>query len=138
MASHFPFSGKADRVSVFAFYERHGLPISLQEKYYRWWYEWAKRIVQNDPELAAVKGVEFERFPYGQHAAHDFHLHKYPWCTTLIDLGGFIEAVLLPRLSPEELHRLEQEHDRFLKQLKEEAAKTPREATPEVGRYRHV
>lgn len=138
MTIHFPFSGRADRVSVYAFFERHGLSFPLQEKYYRWWYDWAKQQVTSDPDLKAVKGPDFERFPYGQHAFHDFHLHQYGWATSLVDLGGFINGTLLPRLSSDELHRLEEEHAAFLAELKREASAAPRPPAPEVGRYRHT
>jgi hypothetical protein len=138
MGAHFPFCGRADRVAVYAFFERHGLSFPLQEKYYRWWHEWAQRQVLADPHLQACKGPELERFPYGQHAFHDFHLHQYGWATALADLGAFIQGTLLPRLSAESLERLEHEHQAFLSQLKAQARAAPREPAPEVGRYRHT
>lgn len=138
MAGHFPFSGNVNRVSVFAFYERYGLGLDLQEKYYRWWFDWAKDYVMSHPDLAAVKGESFQQFPYGQHAHHDFHLHKYQWCTTLLDLGQFIAGTILPRLSEEELHHLEEEHHDLLQALRDEAKGKPREAVPDIGYYRHT
>lgn len=138
MSGHFPFSGKADRVSIYAFYDRHGLGLALQEKYYRWWFDWAKNYALSDPDLSVSKGAGFARFPYGQHALHDFHLHRYQWCTTLIDLGGFIDGTILPRLSEAEMHRLEQDHRRFLEQLKREIPQAPREQVPDVGVFRHT
>lgn len=138
MSGHYPFSGKADRVGVHAFYERHGLGLALQERYYRWWYEWAQRRVVQDPHLRALKAAEFRHFPYGQHALHEFHLHRYQWCTTLMDLGAFIEAVLIPRLSDAQRHALENEHHEFLETLKRESQQLPREPVPEVGVYRHT
>lgn len=138
MAGHFPFSGRANRVGIYAFFERHGLSMELQEQYCRWWFDWAKARVAADPDLAAIKGPAFEAFPYGQHAFHDFHLHQYGWSTSLADLGGFIEGTLLPRLGKDELHRLEEDHAAFLAQLKGRSASSPREPGPEVGRYRHM
>ncbi|MFZ5556559.1 MAG: hypothetical protein ACOZDY_07540 [Pseudomonadota bacterium] len=138
MAGHFPFSGRANRVSIYAFFERNGLGMDLQEKYCRWWFDWAKARVAADRDLAAIKGPEFQEFPYGQHAFHDFHLHQYGWSTSLADLGGFIEGTLLPRLTGDELHRLEEEHAAFLTGLRQETAASPRAPGPEVGRYRHM
>lgn len=138
MAAHFPFSGNADRVSVYAFFERHGLDLKLQERYYRWWFDWAKEQVAKDPGLAAAKGPQFQRFPYGQHAFHDFHLHQYSWSTALTDLGGFIDGTLLPRLGEVELHELEHKHRVLLDELKQQAQRQPRPEAPEIGRYRHT
>jgi hypothetical protein len=138
MAGHFPFSARANRISVYAFFERNNLSLALQEKYCRWWFDWAKARVVADPGLAAVMGPAFREFPYGQHAFHDFHLHQYGWSTSLADLGGFIEGTLLARLSDDELHRLEHDHAGFLAALRQEAAASPRPPGPEVGRYRHM
>jgi hypothetical protein len=138
MSGHFPFTGNADRIGIHAFYDKHGLGLALQEKYYRWWYEWAKRYVLADPGLRASKGAEFQRFPFGQHALHDFHLHGYRWCTTLADLGGFIDGTLLRRLSDQERHRLEDEHAALLESLKREIAEHPKETVPDVGVFRHT
>ncbi|TCV90499.1 hypothetical protein [Sulfurirhabdus autotrophica] len=138
MSGHFPFSGNVNRVSVFAFYEKHGLGLVLQEKYNQWWFNWTKQFVANDPGLKAAKGQDFNEFPYGQHAHHDFHLHKYQWCTTMIDLGQFIAGVILPKLSEEQLHKLEEDHHHLLEALHKEAEQTPREATPVIGYFRHT
>lgn len=138
MSGHYPFSGNANRVSVFAFYEKHGLGLALQEKYYRWWFNWARDYVLSDPDLKLTKAHELSGFPYGQHAHHDFHLHKYQWSTTLIDLGGFIDNVILPKLSEDQLHKLEHDHAAMLEALKKEAAEHPREKAPEIGYYRHT
>lgn len=138
MSGHYPFSGNANRVSVFAFYERYGLGLELQEKYYRWWYEWAKGMVEKDPELKASKGTEFTHFPYGLHAHQDFHLHKYQWCTTMIDLGLFIKSVLIPRLSEEQQHVLEEEHHHMLDSLRAEAKEKPKSPAPDIGYFRHT
>lgn len=138
MAGHYPFSGKANRVSAFAFYERYGLGLELQEKYYKWWYDWAKNFVMQDPDLKVTKAADFNHFPYGQHAHHDFHLHKYQWCTTIIDLGKFIEGTIMPKLSEDALHKLEDDHHHMLEALQKEAQQTPRAAAPEIGYFRHV
>ncbi len=137
MAGHFAFSGNTNRVSVFAFYERYGLNQALQEKYYKWWYEWAKKAVAADPGLQAAKGTEFARYPYGQHSHRDFHLRQGAWTTALIDLGGFIKGTLLPRLDDHALHALDEAHHDFLHGLEEEAKGSPRGAQPELGWFRH-
>lgn len=138
MSGHFPFSGNVNRVSVFAFYEKHGLSLELQEKYYKWWFDWAKQFVANDTGLKTSKGNEFNHFPYGQHARMDFHLHRYQWCTTLLDLGQFIAGTILPKLSADQQHKLEQDHHHLLDELHKEAAQKPREAAPDIGYFRHT
>lgn len=138
MAQHFPFMGRANRVGIFGFFEAHGLGLELQERYYRWWYEWAKMFVARDPDLRAAKGVEFERYPYGQHADHSFHLHGYRWATALLDLGEFIRDSILPKLDGAALQRLEAEHEHMLEQLHAEREQKPRPAPPDIGRYRHT
>lgn len=138
MSGHYPFSGNTNRVSVFAFYEKHGLGLALQEKYYRWWFDWAKNFVLADPDLKVSKGHEFAKFPYGQHAHHDFHLHKYQWSTTMIDLGAFIKSVILPKLSEEQQHALEHDHHAMLEGLKKESGDHPRDKAPDIGYYRHT
>ena len=55
MSGHFPFSGNTNRVSVFGFYDRYNLNPAMQEKYYKWWYDWAKNFVINDADLKVVK-----------------------------------------------------------------------------------
>lgn len=138
MSGHFPFTGKANRVSIFGFFEGHGLSLELQEQYYRWWYDWARQFVLQDPDLRAAKGTEFEVFPYGQHAHESFHLHDYRWATALLDLGEFIRDAILPRLDPEVVHRLEAAHQRMLDDLLVQRGRTPRPAPPDIGRYRHT
>lgn len=138
MSGHFPFIGKANRLAVFAFFEDHGLSVELQEKYYRWWHEWAKNFVAKDPDLALTKAVELSHFPFGQHAHLNFHLHDYMWATPMLDLGKFIENVIFPKLDDKAMHRLEQEHEKMLDEIGREAAQNPRAAAPEIGRYRHT
>lgn len=138
MSGHYPFSGNSNRVSVFAFFEKHGLGLALQEKYYRWWFDWARNFVLADADLKLSKGHEFSGFPYGQHAHHDFHLHKYRWSTAMIDLGAFIDGIILPKLSEDQQHSLEHEHQAMLDALKKESAEHPREKTPDIGYYRHT
>lgn len=137
MAGHFPFSGNTDRISVFGFYERYGLNQSMQEKYYKWWFDWAKKMVTSDADLNQFKGCEFSHFPYGQHSHQDFHLRQGAWATRLIDLGEFIKGTLFGRLTEEQMHHLDEEHHDFLHQLKAEAKNTPREPQPELGWFRH-
>ncbi len=138
MSGHFPFSGKADRVSVFAFFEAHGLGLELQEEYYKWWYDWAREFVLKDPDLSVTKAVEFSHYPFGQHAHVNFHLHDYLWATSLLDLGQFIGNVIVPKLDDKAKHRLEQEHEKMLEGIGKEAVQKPRPSPPEVGRYRHT
>ncbi|MDA8363892.1 MAG: hypothetical protein M0Z84_08770 [Gammaproteobacteria bacterium] len=138
MSGHFPFSGKANRVAVFAFFEDLGLSLELQERYYRWWHEWAKNFVQKDPDLSLTKAVEFSHYPFGQHAHANFHLHDYLWATPMLDLGEFIENVIFPRLDDKAMHQLGQEYEKMLEGIVQEAAQHPRPAPPEIGRYRHT
>ncbi|MDA8094596.1 MAG: hypothetical protein M0T84_11955 [Betaproteobacteria bacterium] len=138
MGIHYPFSGKADRVTVFSFYERLGLAPPLQEKYYQWWYDWAKAFVRQDPDLRLSKGPEFSRYPYGQHAQRDFHLHDCQWSTTLLELGQFIDNAILPRLDGTALEALERQHAQLVAALTQEARARPRQAAPEIGYFRHT
>ncbi|MHB1515118.1 MAG: hypothetical protein ACYCVY_05295 [Acidiferrobacteraceae bacterium] len=138
MSGHYPFSGKTNRLAVFAFFEKNQMSLALQERYYRWWHEWAKAFVINDPDLRASKAVEFAHFPYGQHAHGSFHLHDYQWSTPLVDLGMFVETTILPKLSDKAQHELEEAHAKMLATLLSERDQEPRPEPPEVGRYRHV
>lgn len=138
MSGHFPFSGNTNRVSVFGFYERYNLNPAMQEKYYKWWYDWAKNLVMADADLKAVKGMEFSHYPFGQHSHVDFHLRQGAWTTALIDLGGFIKGTILPKLSDEQMHKLDEDHHHMLHALEEEAKKTPRSPQPELGWFRHT
>lgn len=138
MAGHFPFSGKANRVSVFSFFEAKRMSLALQEKYYTWWYDWAKDKVMKDSDLKAAKGMEFEHYPMGQHAHNNFHLHDYVWATALLDLGELIKNTLLPRLDADALHHLEEAHQKMLDGLLAQRDQAPRKAPPDVGRYRHT
>ncbi len=138
MAGHFPFSGNTNRVSVFAFYERYGLNETLQETYYKWWYDWAKNIVLTDADLRTSKALEFAHYPYGHHSHRDFHLGQGTWTTNLIDLGAFIKGTLLPKLNAEQLHQLEEVHHHMIHELEAEAKKAPREPQPELGWFRHT
>lgn len=137
MAGHFPFSGNTNRVSVFAFYERYGLNESLQEAYYKFWYNWAKEMVLADPDLSVTKGQEFAHYPFGHHAHQDFHLRQGTWTTNLVDLGDFIKGSLLPKLNAAQLHDLEHAHHHKLHELEKEAKDTPREPQAELGWFRH-
>jgi len=138
MSGHYPFGGKANRISVFAFFEKNQLSLDLQEHYYKWWYDYAKAMVEQDPDLKATRGVDFKHYPFGQHAESNFHLHGYKWATALSDLGAFIANVIFPKLSDETRHKLDHDHDAMMKSLLLEREKSPREAPPDVGRYRHV
>ncbi len=138
MSGHYPFGGRANRVSAFAFFEKNQLSLDLQERYYKWWYDLAKRFVEQDPDLRVTRAVDFKHYPYGQHAERNFHLHDYKWATALADLGAFIANVIFPKLSEDARHTIDHDHDQMLKTLLAERAQAPREAPPDVGRYRHV
>jgi hypothetical protein len=140
MAGHFPFSGKANRVSVYAFFEAHDWSLEAQEKYFEAWYECTKNYVLNDPDLKASKGVLFtgEHFHFGTHADHDFHLHGYAIATRLLDLGEFIKGAIFPKMDHDALHALEEEHHEWVKAADAVCAQHPRPEAPEIGRYRHV
>lgn len=138
MAGHFPFSGNGGRASTTAFYERYGFNEALQEKYYKWWYEWAKAFVTHDAELSLTKGIAFAGYPYGQHAHRNFHLNDKHWAVCLSDLGDFIKGAILPKLDEAAVHKLEEEHHKMLDELKQEAGTSPREPAPDVGYFRHT
>ncbi len=138
MSGHFPFSGNTNRVSVFGFYERYNLNPAMQEKYYKWWYDWAKNLVMADADLKSVKGTEFTHYPFGQHSHVDFHLRQRAWTTALIDLGDFIKGTILPKLSEAQMHKLDEDHHHMLHALEEEAKATPRPPQPELCWFRHT
>ena len=138
MSGHFPFSGNTNRVSVFGFYERYNLNPAMQEKYYKWWYDWAKNFVMNDDDLKAVKGVEFSHYPFGHHSAVDFHLRQGAWTTALVDLGDFIKGTLMGKLNDEQMHKLDEDHHHMLHALETEAQNAPRPSAPEIGWFRHT
>lgn len=138
MAGHFPFSGNGGRGAITAYYERHGLNDELQEKYYKWWYDQAKTMVDQDSELSQTKGLDFIEYPYGQHAHRSFHLKGKQWAVCLNDLGAFIKAVLLPKLDQNALHKLEEEHHTLMTALGQEATDKPREPVPDIGYFRHT
>ncbi|MGA7800165.1 MAG: hypothetical protein WCC36_05090 [Gammaproteobacteria bacterium] len=143
MSGHFPFLGKGvryggARLTISAFFEHHGFGLPTQEKYYKWWYDWAKNFVQNDPDLSYTKAVEFSHYPYGQHAHHSFHLNKKLWAITLADLGDLIRDNILPKLSEEQFHQLEADHDKVVHELEKEAETAAELEIPEVGYFRHT
>jgi hypothetical protein len=145
MAGHFPFAGKrgtryglAPRGTIAAFFENQGLNNDLQEKYYKWWYDYARDFVANDPDLSATMGVRFSGYPMGTHARHSFHLNDKFWAVSMDELGSFISNVILPKLDAEAMHGLEEEHHALLAGLHDEAKENPRAAPPDVGLFRHV
>ncbi len=145
MAGHFPFVGTrgvryglAPRMTIAAFFEDHHMNEALQERYYRWWYDQAKHFVEQDSDLRAFVGSTLESYPYGQHAAHGFHLNGKAWATTLSDLGDLIRDAILPRLDPATLDKLEADHGALLAELAAAAEDAPPPAPPDVGYFRHV
>jgi hypothetical protein len=145
MAGHFPFASKrgsryglAPRMSLSAFFEHHGLNQTLQEKYYKWWYDWAKAYVDKDPDLSATVGIRFDHYPMGQHSEHAFHLNDKYWPVCMDELGSFVANLILPKLDESAMHTLEQDHAELLKSLEAEAKENPREPAPDVGLFRHV
>lgn len=145
MAGHFPFAGKrgtryglAPRGTIAAFFENNGFNNELQEKYYKWWYDYAKQFVENDSDLSVTMGVKFASYPIGTHARHSFHLNDKFWPVAMDELGSLISNVILPKLDSDAMHKLEEEHTAMLAQLREEASANPREPAPDVGLFRHV
>jgi hypothetical protein len=138
MAGHFPFSGRGGRAATTAFFEQEGFNKELQEKYYKWWYDWAKNIVDNDADLKAAKGVAFQSYPFGQHAYHNFHLNDKAWPVALDDLGSFIKGTIMVRMSDEDLHKLEEDHEKMLAELRKETESNSREPAPDIGYFRHT
>ena len=145
MAGHFPFAGKrgtryglAPRGTIAAFFENQGLNNELQEKYYKWWFDYAKQFVENDGDLSVTMGVKFSQYPIGTHARHSFHLNDKFWPVAMDELGSLIANVILPKLDSDAMHKLEEEHQAMLDQLREETKSNPREASPDVGMFRHV
>ncbi len=142
MSLHLPFCGKTGRVmgrvEVFAFFDAHRFDPELQERYYRFWYEWAKGQVMADPDLRAAYGPLFERYPFGQHARRGFHLRDaYVWAVAMDDLGSVICQVILPRLDEAAREALERDYQAMLRALDEEARGRPFEI-PEMGYLRHI
>jgi hypothetical protein len=143
MAGHYPFTGRGvryggARMTIAAFFEQHGLNNELQEKYYKWWYDWAKKFVQNDADLKVTKGVAFDHYPLGQHSHHSFHLNEKQWCTIMADLGDLVRDIIFPKMDDTAMHQLEEEHKKLLSQLEGEAKDKPREPAPDVGYFRHM
>ncbi len=145
MAGHFPFGAKrgsryglAPRSTLAAFFEKEGLNNALQEKYYKWWYDWAKDFVAKDADLGATVSVRFDHYPMGQHSEHGFHLNDKFWPMCMDELGSFISNLIFTKLDEKALHAIEDAHAKMLKDLKGEAASNPREAAPDVGLFRHI
>lgn len=145
MAGHFPFGmkrgsryGLAPRSTLAAFFEKEGFGNTLQEKYYKWWYDWAKDFVSKDPDLSVTVGVRFNNYPMGQHSEHSFHLNDKYWAVAMDELGSFISNLIFPKLSEQAMHELQQAHQELLEQLREETKVHPREPAPDVGLFRHV
>lgn len=143
MSGHFPFLGKgmrygAARLTINAFFERHGFGLASQEKYYKWWYDWTKNFVQHDPDLSCTKAVEFSHYPYGQHAGHSFHLNKKLWAATMADLGDMIRDNVLPKLNAEQRRQLEADHDKLVQELESQAEGNAELEIAEVGYFRHT
>ncbi len=144
MAGHLPFLarrglryGNARNVYE-AFFEHHGLSDELQEKYYKWWYDWARDFVLNDPDLKMAKGILFNRYPLGDHPEHDFHLKQKRWALYMAELGDLLRDVIWPKLDEATRQKLETAHAELLEQLEQEAKENPRPPAPEVGYFRHT
>lgn len=145
MAGHFPFGmkrgsryGLAPRGTIAAFFENNGFNHELQEKYYRWWYDYAKGFVQADPDLSVTMSVTFSAYPIGTHARHSFHLNEKYWAVTMDELGSLISNIIFPKLDAEAMHALEHEHAAMLTELRQETQGNPRPPAPEVGLFRHT
>lgn len=145
MAGHFPFVAKrgvryglAPRMSMAAFFEHHGFNNELQERYYQWWYEWAKNFVLSDEDLRLAKGVKFNKYPLGQSAEQSFHLNDKVWATRMAELGALIRESILPRLDEQALEALVHQHQQLVEELDAEAQREPRTPAPDVGYFRHT
>ncbi len=144
MSGHFPFAGHrgiryglAPRMTISAFFEKNHFDMPAQEAYYKWWYDWAKEFVENDPDLRVTEAYRFKYYPMGQHSHHSFHLNGKYWASALDDLGSFIREVIFPKLNEKSMHELEKKHEELVKKLKTEAEERY-EPAPDVGLFRHV
>ncbi|WP_018875015.1 hypothetical protein [Thioalkalivibrio sp. ALJ1] len=145
MAGHFPFAGKrgtryglAPRGTIAAFFENHGFNDELQEKYYKWWYDFAKDFVEKDSDLSFTMSTKFTSYPMGTHAHHAFHLNDKYWPSCLDELGSFIRDVIFPKMDEKAMEDLEKKHAKLIKDLEKESESNPRDAAPDVGLFRHV
>lgn len=145
MAGHFPFAGKrgtryglAPRGTIAAFFENHGFNDDLQEKYYKWWYDWARDFVENDNDLSVTMATRFSNYPMGTHAQHSFHLNDKYWPVCMDELGAFIRDIIFPKLDEQAMHELEDQHAKLVQDLEKEADSNPRDPAPDVGMFRHV
>jgi hypothetical protein len=137
MSGHFPFCGKGERMGMAAFFSSRRYDLVLQERYYRWWYEWAKAFVAGDEDLRLAYGTRFAHFPYGQHARHSFHLNDKMWAAAMADLGAVICRVMLPKLDEAAVQALQTQYGALLAELDRLAQESPH-AVPEVGYFRHT
>lgn len=145
MAGHFPFAGKrgtryglAPRGTIAAFFENHGFNDDLQEKYYKWWYDWARDFVENDNDLSVTMATRFSNYPMGTHAQHSFHLNDKYWPVCMDELGAFIRDIIFPKMDEQAMHELEDQHAKLVQDLEKEADSNPRDPAPDVGMFRHV
>jgi hypothetical protein len=145
MAGHFPFAGKrgtryglAPRGTIAAFFENHGFNDDLQEKYYKWWYDWARDFVENDSDLSVTMATRFSNYPMGTHAQHSFHLNDKYWPVCMDELGAFIRDIIFPKMDEQAMHELEDQHAKLVQDLEKEADSNPRDPAPDVGMFRHV
>ncbi|OBS10237.1 hypothetical protein [Acidihalobacter prosperus] len=145
MSGHFPFAGTrgtryglAPRMTISAFYEKQQFNYTLQEAYYKWWYDWTKAFVEQDADLKATMGDRFNHYPMGQHSEHSFHLNDRYWASCMDDLGAFIRNTVFPKLDDKAMHKLEADHDKMLKDLKARVQESGYEPAPDVGHFRHV
>ncbi|OOG23988.1 hypothetical protein B1C78_09635 [Thioalkalivibrio denitrificans] len=145
MAGRFPFAGKrgtryglAPRSTMAAFFGHHEMSEAVQEKYYKWWYDWARAFTEKDPDLSATMITRFDSYPMGQHARHSFHLNGKYWPSCMDELGSYIANVIFPKLDEDAMRTLDKEHANLLKELETEKEDHPREPTPDVGLFRHI
>lgn len=145
MSGHFPFSGTrgtgyglAPRMTISAFYEKNQFNYTLQEAYYKWWYDWAKNVVERDVDLKTTLSGRFSHYPMGQHSEHGFHLNDRYWASCMDDLGAFIRNILFPKLNEKAMHKLEADHTKLLKDLKARIKDSGYQPAPDVGLFRHI
>ena len=145
MSGHYPFAGdkgirygQAGRMSIAAFFEVNRFNQEIQEKYYKWWYDFAKAYVEKDADLSYSKGIQFNNYPMGTHSHVSFHLQDKYWCVCLEDLGALIRDLILTKLSDTESKKLEKDHHDLMDALKKEAETNTRDNYADVGYFRHI
>jgi hypothetical protein len=136
--SDIPFAHPADRNGLHSFFEHHGYDAELQERYYRFWYDFVRSRMESDTGLRKAHGPTFDRYPHGMHAAHNFHLHGHQWTTQVADIGNFVRNTVYPTMTDQEKADLAQSHADLVKQLDGEAEQRGHEESDDIPVFRHT